>query len=60
MLANKGQIFTGFRAYDSRVARCIGGKFAQDVSLPGANPTTLSNNASVVKIYSATNSLARF
>jgi hypothetical protein len=25
----------------------------------GANPTTLSYNASVVKIYSATNSMAR-
>jgi hypothetical protein len=27
---------------------------------PGANPTTSSYNASVVKIYSATNSRARF
>jgi hypothetical protein len=26
----------------------------------GANPTTLSYNASVVKIYSATNGMARF
>jgi hypothetical protein len=26
---------------------------------PGANPTTLSYNASIVKIYSATNSMAR-
>jgi hypothetical protein len=26
----------------------------------GANPTTLSYNASVVKIYDATNSMARF
>jgi hypothetical protein len=26
---------------------------------PGANPKTLSYNASVVKIYSATNSMAR-
>jgi hypothetical protein len=26
----------------------------------GANPTTSSYNASVVKIYSATNSMARF
>jgi hypothetical protein len=29
-------------------------------STPGANPTTLSYNASVVKIYSTTNSMARF
>jgi hypothetical protein len=29
-------------------------------SNPGANPTTLSYNDSVVKIYSATNSTARF
>jgi hypothetical protein len=28
--------------------------------LPGANPTTSSYNDSVVKIYYATNSLARF
>jgi hypothetical protein len=27
---------------------------------PGANPTIASYNASVVKIYSATNSMARF
>jgi hypothetical protein len=27
---------------------------------PGANSTTLSYNASVVKIYNATNSLVRF
>jgi hypothetical protein len=27
---------------------------------PSANPTTLSYNASVVKMYSATNSMARF
>jgi hypothetical protein len=27
---------------------------------PGTNPTTLSFNASVVKIYSATNSMTRF
>jgi hypothetical protein len=27
---------------------------------PGANPTTLSYNASFVKIYSAANSMARF
>jgi hypothetical protein len=29
-------------------------------SAPGPNPTTLSYNASVVKIYSATNSMERF
>jgi hypothetical protein len=28
--------------------------------LPGANPTTLSYSASVVKIYSSTNRMARF
>jgi hypothetical protein len=27
---------------------------------PGANPTMVSNNASVVKVYNATNSLVRF
>jgi hypothetical protein len=27
---------------------------------PGANPTTSSYNASVVKIYKATNGIARF
>jgi hypothetical protein len=27
---------------------------------PGANPTIVSYNAGVVKIYSATNSIARF
>jgi hypothetical protein len=32
------------------------GKFAQ----PGANPTIVSYNVSVVKIYIATNSIARF
>jgi hypothetical protein len=31
-----------------------------DLELPGVNPTTSSYNASVVKIYSATNSIARF
>jgi hypothetical protein len=30
------------------------------VILPGANPTIASYNASVVKIYSAVNSMARF
>jgi hypothetical protein len=29
-------------------------------SVPGANPTIASYNASVVKIYSAVNSMARF
>jgi hypothetical protein len=28
--------------------------------VPGANPTTLSYNASVVKIYNATSNLVRF
>jgi hypothetical protein len=28
--------------------------------LPGTNPTIVSYNASVVKIYNATNSIARF
>jgi hypothetical protein len=30
------------------------------ISIPGANPKTVINNAGVVKIYSATNSMARF
>jgi hypothetical protein len=37
----------------------IGRKFAQS-GHPGANPTSASYNASVVKFYSATNSIARF
>jgi hypothetical protein len=30
------------------------------IKLPGANPTTVSYNASAVKIYNATRSLVRF
>jgi hypothetical protein len=34
--------------------------FKYNFSVSGANPTTLSYNASVVKIYNSNNSMARF
>jgi K+-transporting ATPase A subunit len=38
----------------------LGGFFTLSSGHPESNPTTMSYNASVVKIYSATNSMARF
>jgi hypothetical protein len=35
-------------------------QISQKRDAPGANPTTLSYNASVVRIYSATDGMARF
>jgi hypothetical protein len=35
-------------------------KWTKSQKNPGANPTTVSYNASVVKIYNATSSLVRF
>jgi hypothetical protein len=38
----------------------LGDFFTLSSGHPESNPTTMSYNASVVKIYSATNSMARF
>jgi hypothetical protein len=50
-LMDGGRIFTAFQTSLS-LFFCV--------SSPGANPTTVSYNASVVKIYNATSSLVRF
>jgi hypothetical protein len=42
------------------IARSDEKEVSFSLTCPGANPTTVSYNASVVKIYNATSSLVRF